>query len=174
MRGVQRRFMNNCLVIVDVQRGFMIDTDTKEIPKKIEYLLRKMRFDHIVCTQYYNEDGSPFDTLMGWNELKDLESQEVDKYVMEVSERVFRKNIYTCFNQEFEEYIRLNNIDKLYFVGIDTECCVLKSCADCFEKNIQLEVLVNYCASTGGKSSHYAGITVMKRLLGSNAINFDL
>ncbi len=166
--------MADCLVIIDVQKGFMRHADTPEIPKKISSLLKKRSFDHIVCTQFYNADGSPYEKLMGWKGLKDSDSQAVAPEVFAVSERVFRKPVYTCFTPEFEEFIRANSIDKLYFLGIDTDCCVLKSSTDCFERNIPFEVLINYCASNGGERSHEAAVTVMERTIGKMNINFDL
>lgn len=166
--------MSDCLVIIDVQKGFMHRANTPEIPEKIVALLQKKSFDHIVCTQFYNEDGSPYDIFMGWEGLKDSESQALDPEVKAASEKIFRKSIYSCFVPEFEEFIRDNRIDKLYFVGIDTDCCVLKSCTDCFERNIPFEVLINYCASNGGQRSHDAAITVMERTIGRNMINYDL
>lgn len=166
--------MSDCLVIIDVQKGFMRHANTPEIPEKIVVLSQKKKFDHIVCTQFYNEDGSPYDLLMGWEELKDIESQAIAAQIEALSEKVIRKPIYSCFVPEFEKFIQDNKINMLYFVGIDTDCCVLKSCTDCFERNIPFEVLINYCASNGGKRSHDAAITVMERTIGRNRINYDL
>ncbi|MFT9057807.1 MAG: isochorismatase family protein, partial [Ethanoligenens sp.] len=67
-----------------------------------------------------------------------------------------------------------NNINKLYFVGIDTDCCVLKSATDCFERNIPFEVLINYCATNGGKESQDAAIRVMQRTIGKKNINSSM
>lgn len=166
--------MTDCLVIIDVQKGFMNDSVTAEIPEKIKKLLDKKHFDHVVSTQFYNEKGSPYEKLMGWKGLLDKESQALAPEIEAVSERVFRKPVYTCFVPEFEEYIKENKIDKLYFVGIDTDCCVLKSSVDCFERNIPFEVLINYCASNGGEKSHAAAITVLERNIGENNINYEI
>lgn len=166
--------MADCLVIIDVQKGFMNDSVTAGIPDKITKLLKKKHFDRIVATRFYNQNGSPYDRLMGWKDFMDADSQTVAPSVEAVSEKIIRKPVYTCFVPEFEEYIRENKIDKLYFVGIDTDCCVLKSSIDCFERNIPFEVLINYCASNGGEKSQQAAITVLERNIGKNNINFDI
>lgn len=166
--------MSDCLVIIDVQEGFMHHENTNEIPSKILTLLQKKKFDHIVCTQFYNENGSPYDKLMGWQDLKDIKSQSLDSRIIKVSEKIFRKPIYSCFVPEFEEFLSENQIEKLYFVGIDTDGCVLKSCTDCFERNIPFEVLINYCASNGGQRSQDAAVIVMERTIGRNRINYSL
>ena len=57
------------------------------------------------------------------------------------------------------------------FVGIDTDCCVLQSVADCFERNIPFEVLLYYCASNGGADSEEAALRVMRRTIGTACMN---
>lgn len=167
--------MNTLLVIIDVQNGFL-GKSTGFIPDKIKSFLGsgKIKFDHIVATQFKNVDGSPYHELMNWSGLSDAESQKLDSYIEKVVEKVFQKTIYSSFTKEFELYIKENAIEKVYFCGIDTDCCVLKSAMDCFEKNIKFEVLANYCASNGGPDSHAAALLVMKRALGKNNINYGL
>lgn len=45
--------MSDYLVIIDVQKGFMLDVNTLEIPKKIISLLQKKRFDHIITYKFF-------------------------------------------------------------------------------------------------------------------------
>lgn len=165
--------MANCLVIIDVQKGFIKTDGNSILPRKIVELTKKFPFDHIVCTKFRNKDGGPFDELMGWREMKDDESCKLAPEIESISERVFNKCRYTCFTPEFKQYIKENDIDKLYFVGLDTDCCVLASAIDCFERNIPLEVLAKYCASSGGERCHYLGLTILERLVGKNAINYE-
>ena len=162
--------MAGCLVIIDVQKGFL-SKETDYIPNKIQQLLDFKKFDHIVGTKFINIEGSPYIKLKGWRGLIDEESRKVDPIVLANCEKIFTKTIYSCFDDKFEKYLIENNIDKLYFLGIDTDCCVLKSASDCFEKNISFEILINYCASNGGIQSHAAAITVMERIIGRQAIN---
>jgi len=162
--------MKDCLVIVDVQNGFLSDK-TCEVPDKILELLKKKKFNHIVGTKFVNVEGSPYTELMGWRGLMDDNSRQVNKIVVENCEKIFTKTIYSCFTKEFESYLKDNHIEKLFFLGIDTDCCVLKSATDCFERNIPFEVLINYCASNGGMESHNAAIRVMQRTIGEKTIN---
>ena len=160
----------DCLVIIDVQKGFLSE-ETRQIPKRIEALLQKRTFAHVVGTQFINEADSPFCKLMGWNGLMDAASQQVDAYVESVCERIFVKKTYSCFTEEFEKYLKENQIEKLYFVGIDTDCCVLQSATDCFESNLPFEVLLYYCASNGGAESEEAALRVMRRTIGTACMN---
>lgn len=159
----------NCLVIIDVQNGLLVNDRIKKLPHKIIELAKHNKFDFVVTTQFKNRLGSQFDKLMGWYGMSDTESQEIDPDIAEISSMHFVKYGYSCFTEEFEEFIRDNYIDKLYFVGLDIDACVLKSALDSFEKCIDSEILVNYCdTSSGDKSS---AINVLKFALGENSIN---
>lgn len=167
--------MKTCLVLIDIQNGFL-SSDTDFIPEKIKKLIEEKRglFTHIVATQFKNVKDSPYINLMGWHGLMDSDSQKVNDYVRSVSEKVFEKNIYSCFTDEFCKYISDKKIEKIFFAGIDTDCCVLKSASDCFEKGIPFEVLLNYCASNGGIKSHDAAITVLSRMVSIKNLNSAL
>lgn len=159
----------NCLVIIDVQNGLLVNDRIKKLPHKIIELAKHNKFDFVVTTQFKNRLGSQFDKLMGWYGMSDTESQEIDPDIAEISSMNFVKYGYSCFTEEFEEFIRDNYIDKLYFVGLDIDACVLKSALDSFEKCIDSEILVNYCdTSSGDKSS---AINVLKFALGENSVN---
>lgn len=166
--------MSDCLVIIDVQKGFL-SSATEDVPSNLKTLLSRRHFDHIVATQFINTPDSPYVSRMGWTGLmENTPSTQVDPFVAQVSERIFQKKIYSCFTDEFREFLAQNSIERLYFVGIDTDCCVLKSCTDAFESDIPFEVLLNYCASNGGSRSHEAAITVMKRTIGASQMNTAL
>lgn len=159
----------NCLVIIDVQKGLLVNDRIKKLPHRILNLVEHNKFDFIVTTQFKNRLGSQFDKLMGWYGMSDSESQEIDSGIAEISSRNFVKYGYSCFTDEFEEFIRNNNIDKLYFAGLDIDACVLKSALDSFERCIDSEVLINYCDTSSGDMS--SAINVLKFALGENCVN---
>lgn len=163
--------MKNCLVIIDVQEGFLTSKETKQIPEKIQKLLEKRHFDHIVGTKFINVEDSPFVKILDWHELTTEEERQVHKTVLNNCERVFEKKIYSCFTEEFMQYLKETKIEKLYFVGVDTDGCVLASAFDSFQKNIPPEVLINYCASGGGEEYHNAAVKVLKRQIGEQNVN---
>lgn len=159
----------NCLVIIDVQNGLLVNDRIKKLPHKIVELVEHNKFDFVVTTQFKNRLGSQFDKLMGWYGMTDSEPQEIDSGIAEISSRNFVKYGYSCFTDEFEEFIRNNNIDKLYFAGLDIDACVLKSALDSFERCIDSEVLINYCDTSSGDMS--SAINVLKFALGENCVN---
>lgn len=164
--------MSTCLVLIDVQSGFLTPYTQKVLPE-IKRIIseKKEEFDHIIATRFINKADGPFVRIMKWDDMLESEGTDLAPYIESVSEKIFTKELFSCFTAEFEEYLTQQNITKLYMVGIDTDCCVLKSAADCFEKNIDVEVLLRGCASTGGPDSDAAGKLVLERLLGEQNIN---
>lgn len=161
--------MSSCLVIIDVQNGFLTK-DTEFVADKILNLIDDRNFDYIVGTQFFNYNGSPFTRLLDWKGCMSGNAIKMDDRLYEKCNKVFLKSTYSCFTEDFIGYINSKKVSKLYFVGIDTDCCVLKSAVDAFERNLDFEVLLDYCASTGGIDSHNAGVAVLKRLIGNKCL----
>lgn len=161
--------MTSCLVAIDVQAGF-ISPRTQQVPDRIVKLAQSQLFDYVAATRFMNYPGSPYEKFIGWTGLSDPKSQAVYPRLEACVDRVFNKTTYTCFTDEFVAFITDNNIDELYFVGIDTDCCVMKSALDSFERLISCHVLTYYCASNGGPTSHEAAITVLRRNIGASQL----
>ena len=77
----------------------------------------------------------------------------------------FNKSIYSAVNKEL-----LNYIEEIYLCGIDTEACILKTAFDLFEKEYDVYVLKDYCASTLGVKRHNNAIAILKRNIGEKSI----
>ena len=161
--------MSDCLVIIDVQKGFLTE-NTCCVPDRIKDLVGKKSFSHVVATRFINSVNSPHYRITNWKGLMDNKSQEFDDYIAQIAEKIFDKSINSCFSSEFLDYLKQENIDKLYFVGIDTDCCVLKSAFDCFDKGIPFEVLTECCLSTAGIEIHNAACKILLRNFGEECI----
>ena len=157
--------MKECLVIIDVQKGFLTK-DTAFIPEKVKKLIDTRKFDHIVATRFINSKESPHYIFTQWDNMMDDVSQRLDPIVEQISEKIFDKSINSCFTYELLKFLEKEHIEKLCFVGIDTDCCVLKAAFDSFDRKIPFEVLTEFCASTGGVEIHNAACQIMKRSLG--------
>lgn len=157
--------MPNCLVIVDVQEGFVKSMNTRDLPARILDLVKMRSFDHIVCTRFESPVATPLMSLLGWLSHMSDEEQEVLQEIEHISERTFVKYQYSCFTPDFIRYIYMKHIDKLFLCGVDTDSCILKSAYDAFEFKIPFEVLTSYCASNGGKTLHESAIQIIERNL---------
>lgn len=161
--------MSSCLVVIDVQKGFINHT-TEHIIPLLQALLESGLYDHIVATKFINEKGSPYRQLLDWSGMSDALSQELHPSVKKHAERIFKKYGYTCFTKEFEDFLIRNKVDRLTFVGVDTDACVQASAFSAFDRGIKFEVLANYCASCAGSKAHEYILSVMKRNFGSAVV----
>lgn len=161
--------MASCLVVIDVQKGF-INYTTEHIIPRLKSLLESGLYDHVVATKFINEKGSQYRQLLDWHGMSDELSQELHSLVAKYAERVFKKYSYTCFTHEFVDFLRDNSIDRLTLVGVDTDACIMASAFSAFDRGIKFEVLANYCASGAGSKAHEYILSVMKRNFGSAVV----
>lgn len=166
--------MKNILLLIDMQNGFARNEQTKILVQKVKSLLDSELFDVVVATRFINYDNSVYEELFNWCKLKDTEEIKIVEELRQHVDVVVDKTIYTCINSNFLQRVcQLNGgeyPEKLFIVGVDTDCCVLKTATDLFEHNIRPIILSNYCSSNGGGDSHRAGLLCLKRLIGSNQI----
>lgn len=162
------------LIIVDMQNGFARHEETKAVADKIVALTQKGFFDAVIATRFINREGSPYTEILNWHKL--MGSPETDLVEGMKVDYVVDKYIYTCVNDGFLNLLSKINGGVLpgsvYICGVDTECCVLKIATDLFEQSVRPVVLLDYCASNGGEVGHNAGIEAMKRLIGTQCMDY--
>lgn len=161
--------MGRCLMLIDVQKGF-ISQETEYVVGRIKDLLKREHFDLVIGTQFVNAEGSPYRRFIKWEKLSGPPETDVADVVTENAEKVFVKNVYSAVNNDVLAYLKKNKITEIFLAGIDTDCCILKTAADFFERGMDAKVLAYYTASNGGKESRYAAIRVMKRMIGEGQI----
>lgn len=161
------------LLIVDVQNGF-INENTKHLPVKIRDLINTIDFAHIIQTRFVNRLDGPYVKKLHFKGLLDPKEIDFPKELKMINSFVINKYYYSVCTREFLDFIKLNNIDEFYIVGINTDVCVLKAAADLFELNFNCFVLQEYCASTNGLKNHDAGILVIERFIHKNNIIRDV
>lgn len=159
--------MNKLLLVVDLQNDF-INENTKFLKEKIKRLITSNKYNYVVFSQFINSDNSKFVKQLNWNGCLTEDGKEI---AIEVENGyILRKDTYTCLNYELVKYIDDKKIDEIYICGIDTECCILKTAFDFFEKDYNFYILKNYCASTHGENRHNNAIEILKRNIGNDKI----
>ena len=159
--------MNKCLLIVDVQKGF-INVYTKHLPDKINKILKY--YDKIFVTKFYNEVDSFYDTLLKWKHLRKNTEEFELAFKPNKKVEIVEKNIYSCVNNSFLKKLKILNIKRIDICGIDTDICVTKCAVDLFENGIIPVVLQEYCASTDGYEAHENAIKTLNRFIGVNQV----
>lgn len=164
--------MNSILIVVDVQNGFTRYAQTQALAKKLAALTNSGLFDKVIATRFLNREGSQYVKFMHWRRLMD--SPDIDLAEGIRADKVVDKWIYTCVDDSFMALLKELNNDEMpthvFVCGADTDCCVLKTSTDLFEKGIMPLVLTQYCDSNAGPKAHEAGIMVMSRLVGKQSI----
>lgn len=156
----------NCLVIVDMQEGFMNESTEHLKDKLISFLKDKGDFfDFTVATRYVNHENTACSKFEGWYEcMEGSDGVQLVDGLFDIF-RIFDKDKYSCYNSEFKEFLEENGIDELYFVGVNTGCCVLHSAFDTYNDLISTYVIEDLCGSTSGKYSHDCAIQILKECI---------
>ena len=158
--------MNKLLLVIDMQNQFMND-NTVFLIDKINNLIKENKFDNIVFTRFINNKDNMFYKKLGYTGCSEKGTREI---VIETSETILDKTVYTALNVDLKQYIINNDIDEIYLCGIDTECCILKTALDMFEEDYNVYVLKDYCACTHGIERHDNAIKILERNIGKKYI----
>ncbi|MCX6077222.1 MAG: cysteine hydrolase [Campylobacterales bacterium] len=161
---------NSCLLIVDVQNGF-INEYTQHIPALVEVMQND--FKYVIVTKFYNSENSQYRKLLNWNKFSKNSHDTELAFNARKDSLILNKSIYTCINDEFRHFIRENSIKIIHICGIDTDICVTKCSVDIFEYGLTPIVLSNLCASHGGLEVHNCAIKILERFIGKNQIRND-
>ena len=156
--------MKNILfLIIDMQNGFS-NQNTRGIDERILDFLEQIKGRAIVAgTRYVNNENTACYVFEGWKScMAGSEEAEIVPELRGCMERVFDKDKYSCWNEEMRAFVRDNDIEKIYFAGVNTGCCVLHSAFDCYNDLVDCAVIEDLCGSTSGVEEHEAALVVLR------------
>lgn len=155
--------MKNCLVIVDMQNGF-INENTSHLPHKIaEFISTHNCFDMISATRYCNTPDTACFKLGGWREcMSGTYDADIAAEIKPYVQRIFDKTTYSGFTAEFKQFINNEGFDRLYFCGVNTDCCVLATVFSCYDSVMDCAVIADLCASTLGNVKHENALELLR------------
>jgi len=156
------------IIIVDMQKGFMKETNCYLI-EKINKYLREYNFDNIFFTKCVNNSESPYTKILNWNGITNEDEQEI---VCDVSKeaKILTKNCYGLSSENIKLFKNLG-ITEMEICGTDTDACCLAIAFNLFDNNIKPIVLSDLCASSSrNKNIHNNALEIMKRQFGSDNI----
>lgn len=160
--------MGGCLLVIDMQNGF-IGPETQSVVPRVKELLERWE-GPVVATQFVNGEGSPYTEIMGWRGMMSSPDTDLLDFVRERADLVIEKHLYTAVCPELTEFLRKNGVSEVSMAGVDTDCCVLKNAEDLFESGIRPRVLLYYTASNGGEESFRAAERVLSRSIGESCL----
>lgn len=162
--------MERCLLLIDMQEGF-ISEQTEHVVGRVRELVKQNLFSYQIATKFINQENSPYQMILNWDRFKQQSDEtNVLSFVEEYSDKVIEKYVYTAVDEKMLSFLSKSTITEVYLLGINTDCCVLKTAVDLFEAGIRPVVLAYYCTSNGGIESHNAAIRVLQRLIGKENV----
>jgi len=175
-RGSTRRVegVTPLLVVVDMQRGFMV-RPTRTVVPAVRGLLSTWRElgRPWVLTRYHNEPGSQFERLLHWYKLRDYPDTEIvselDEFVPGAA-AIVDKSGYTAMTTKVQALIADLQVTDVVVAGLDTDTCVLKTVVDVFEAGLRPWLAADCCASNGGVREHRAGLRLAGRFIGAEQV----
>lgn len=162
--------MKKCLVIVDMQNDF-INQYTEHIPHKTAKFIEEHYFDRIIATRYCNTHETACYKLGNWKEcMTGTPEAEIVSVIKPSVQRTFDKTTYSGFTNEFREYIQRKGGDKLFFCGMNTDCCVLATVLSCYDAVQECVVISDLCASTLGEEKHNHALDLLRDNITSDKV----
>ena len=152
------------IAVIDMQNGF-VNEYTEGIDRKILDFLEAIKEKDVcvVGTRYVNHEHTPCYVFEGWKDCMEgtKETQVLDKLRPSL-QRIFDKDKYSCWNGEMKQFVKEQGIEKIYFTGVNTGCCVLHSAFDCYNDLVDCSVIEDLCGSTSGPAEHEAALVVLR------------
>ena len=151
--------MTKALVIIDMLKGYMEDTDNpKKIIKnqvKLIKAFKKNKYKVIISIANPKKTAkNPVMYRLWGEEFKD--DPEGKKLVKELTQfkfdKIIKKSEYSIFYKtDFEKYCKKQKIDEIYFAGVFAGCCLFFSAVDAAYRRIQPYLITD--AAGGAKKT---------------------
>lgn len=151
------------IVVIDMQNGFMDELTEGLDERQLSFLQNISPEVPVIGTCYVNHEHTPCYVFEGWKDcMEGSRDAEILDSLKPVLSEVFKKDKYSCWNDEFKAFVEKSGAEKLYFFGVNTDCCVLHSAFDCYNDLVDCAVIADLCASTAGRDVHEAALTVLR------------
>lgn len=163
--------MSICLMVVDMQIGFLND-NTKHIVPNVRRLVEAARTQStkIVFTRFVNRPESGYVKWIRWSRFMERPEIDLIPQLAPYAKNVFDKHGYTAFTDDVARFLTEHSIDRIVICGVATDGCVLKTAVDAFERHIEPIVVHDACASHAGESLHEAGKLLLGRFIGKGQL----
>lgn len=161
------------LILVDVQVGFRTAETEHVIEKILDLTVAAQRAQlPIFLTRFVNLPDSLFRRELDWNDCS--EDHPSSQIIEELADATVRYPVVRKFGYAsggvLAAHCRARDVARPLVVGIDTDSCVLACAGELFDSCIAPVIETGVCASTGGAEMHTAGVALMRRMFGPDAV----
>ena len=132
------------LLVVDMQKGFMVSDKYVSLSDKIRNLINKSNYDKVIFTKFVNtkSQNSFYIDKIGWTGLLSIEEQDFSFELPENSV-VFEKYGYGLASGAME-YLKSLDIHEIDVCGVKSEACVYAISLQLWDNHIFPNILVNF------------------------------
>lgn len=142
------------LLVVGVQKEFVRDDTCKVVYKRcVDYINAcGANYTSVIAAVYKNTSSRNMHSLVHWDEMKTLKKLD------------FRPNkMYLHSGYSVGDRLKFEDNSMVDVIGFDTDACVLSTCFDVFNMDVNFRILASGCWSSGGEAMHEHGLAIMKQ-----------
>ena len=154
--------MRKLLILVDIQEG-LITQKSAWLPEKVASYIRESDYTDVVATQYVNHLDTPRYKFLHWKGCLYPREKKICGEVINYCNRVFQKDTYTGVTPQLLNYIVCNRYEEIHICGNFSDCCVLATAYDLFDRGFNIKVIPALCAVTGKLDGYKRVIDCMLR-----------
>jgi biuret amidohydrolase len=174
------------ILVIDVHSGHIGDNATIPVPnggriiKPLENLLREARALEVPIIQVVHQSrrngieirSSPFWNSANYsNSYRRMPEHNVGRATLLLpiqtgDYEVATKRRYSAFyGTDLEILLRSLNVDSVILTGLTTDCCVLNTAFECFNRDLKV-ILLDDCTESDSSEDKAAAFRIVSRLLG--------
>ena len=164
--------MSNVLTVIDVQKYFINDL-TKNLPGNIKRYIEQNDFDHIIFTQFVNNEKNNFVRLMDWHYMSKSPEIDIAEQLLPFikKDNLYVKNGFSMFKEDkILRFLDDNKIEDIWFCGINTEQCILINAIQAFDLGYRPIIISNLCKSSKCYIQHVLAIENLKDMIGEDQV----
>ncbi|MEE3344358.1 MAG: hypothetical protein VZS44_09730 [Bacilli bacterium] len=148
------------LLVIDVQPTFKVEPYYSKI---IEYINNnKNKYDKIIATRFINHKNSFYTDRLNFTDCMKREELEFKPDIL-LGKRGYGLNVRNNL-----KLLKDNSVD---IIGCDTDACILATCFQLWDYEIDFTILKNYIYSSGGDELSKSAYDIICRNFGRNSIS---
>lgn len=147
------------LLVIDVQPAFKVEPYYSKI---IEYINNnRNKYDKIIATRFINYHNSLYVTKLDYSDCMKREKLAFKPDIL-IGKSSYGLNVRNC--------LKLFNNEHIDIIGCDTDACVLATCFQLWDYNINFKILKDYIYSSGGEDISKSAYDIIIRNFGEASI----
>ena len=161
---------DSLLLVIDMQEGFRFP-ESEKIIENIQFVASF--FDNVIFTKFVDYQGSLFDKQLHWNTFQDKEKQKIMSEFLTLNFKLFDHNTYNPITEEVRLFIKNNNFNKIFIVGVYTDVSILLSAMLLFDMGIETFVVGDACNSVHKNqinNLHASSLESLSHILGKDHV----